>query len=99
MPQKPCGIERQIATATPSNRPTTQRRLCSRPGVMRMGAAMMRNGFTAALSGLTLLLLGVVIGRSVVTTEVRSVGPAGKGGRVITVGPDPGVADLRGSLP
>ena len=61
-----------------------------------MGAAMMRNGFTAALSGLTmvtLLLLGVVIGRSVVTTEVRSVGPAAKAGR------DVGVADLRGSLP
>jgi hypothetical protein len=71
-------------------------------GVMHIGAAMMRNGFTAALSGLTmvtLLLLGVVIGRSVETAEVRSVGPAGKGGRVITVGPDPGVADLRGALP
>jgi hypothetical protein len=51
---------------------------------MRMGAAMMRFGsnlyLTAASSGLimvTLLLLGAIV--------VRSVGPAEKGGRVITV--------------
>jgi hypothetical protein len=58
------------------NRLTTQRRLLQRAGAMRMGAAMMRVGsnlyLTAALSGLTPRFLGVV----------RSVGPAGKGGRV-----------------
>jgi len=35
-------IERRIATATPPNRLTTQRRLLHWAGAMRMGAAMMR---------------------------------------------------------
>lgn len=66
----------RIATATPPNRLTTQRRLLQRPGAMRMGTAMTRFGFnlflTATLSGLKLRFLGVV----------RSVGPAEKGSRV-----------------
>ena len=68
-------IERRIATATPPNRLTTQRRLLQRVGAMHMGAAMMRVGSnlnpTAGLSALTLRFLGVV----------RSVGPAEKCGR------------------
>jgi hypothetical protein len=69
-------IERRIATATPPNRLTTQRRLLQRAGTMHMGAAVMRVGSnlnpTAGLSGLTLRFLGIV----------RSVGPAEKGRRV-----------------
>jgi hypothetical protein len=69
-------IERRIATATPPNRLTTQRRLLQRAGTMHMGAAMMRVGSnlhpTAGLSGLTLRFHGIV----------RSVGPAEKGRRV-----------------
>ena len=73
-------IERRIAAATPPNRLTTQRRLLQVAGAMRTGAAMMRFGSNLYLTELimvTLLLLGLIV--------VRSVGPAGEGGRVVTV--------------
>ena len=73
-------IECRIAAATPPNRLTTQRRLLQVAGAMRTGAAMMRFGSNLYLTELimvTLLLLGLIV--------VRSVGPAGEGGRVVTV--------------
>ena len=68
--------ERRIATATPPNRLTTQRRLLQVAGAMRTGAAMMRFGSNLYLTELimvTLLLLGLIV--------VRSVGPVGEGGQ------------------
>ena len=78
-------------------------------GAMRTGAAMMRFGSNLYLTELimvTLLLLGLIV--------VRSVGPVGEGGRIVTVSEhnkvgtstenggrvtsDIGIADLRGSL-
>jgi hypothetical protein len=68
-------IERRIATATPPNRLTTQRRLLQRAGGDAYGCSnetlWAKANLTAALGGLTLRFLGVV----------RSVGPAEKCGR------------------
>jgi len=98
--------ERRIATATPPNRLTTQRRLLQRVGAMRRGAAMMRFGsklyLTPPLIGLimiTVLSLGAIVVRVITVpenSEVRTPTTPENGGRATL---DNGVADLRGSLP
>jgi hypothetical protein len=98
--------ERRIATATPPNRLTTQRRLLQRAGAMRRGAAMMRFGsnlyLTPALVGLimiTVLSLGAIVVRVITVSEhiqVRTHTTPENGGRGTL---DIGAADLRGSLP
>jgi hypothetical protein len=99
-------IERGIATGPPPNRLTTQRRLSQWAGGDARGCSNMRAGsnlyLTPARTGLimiTLLLLGVIVGRVIAVlghSDVRTHAPHENGGSVML---DVGAADLRGSLP
>jgi hypothetical protein len=99
-------IERQIATAAPPNRLTTQRRLLRWAGSDAHGCNKMRFGsnlnLTPARTGLimvALLSLAAIVVRVTIMSkhsEVRTHA-ARENGAGATL--DIGVADLRGSLP
>jgi len=104
----PCGqkIDRRIATTTPPNRLTNQRRVLQRAGAMRMGAAMTRFGsnlyLTPTLTGLimvTVLLLGAIVAQVITVSEPSEVRTHASPENGSGVTSDIGVADLRGSLP
>jgi hypothetical protein len=99
-------IERRIATATPPNRLTTQRRLLRRAGGDAQGFNKMRFGsnlnLTPARTGLimvALLWLGAIVVRVTIVSEHSEVRThtTRENGAGATL--DIGVADLRRSLP
>jgi hypothetical protein len=97
-------IEHRIATATPLNRPTTQRPLLQRLAAMRIGAVMMRLSnlyLTPARTGLimlTVLLLGAIVVRVITASEHSDVRTATTHESVGRATSDTGVRGLRGSL-